>query len=53
VIELRGYVHENGNKPLADWLEELDAAAAAKVNGALTTMERKLFEHQGRRRGRI
>jgi putative addiction module killer protein len=43
VIELRGYTDENGNKPFAQWLEDLDAAAAAKVTIALTRMEQGNF----------
>ena len=39
MIELRGYVDENGNKRFAHWLEALDAAAAAKVTIALARME--------------
>src|SRR5664280_1369570 len=30
MIELRGYIDENGNKRFAQWLDGLDAAAAAK-----------------------
>ncbi len=39
MIELRGYVGENGTKRFAMWLEALDAWAAAKVTIALTRME--------------
>ena len=39
MIELRGYIDENGNKRFANWLEALDAAAAAKVTIALTRIE--------------
>jgi len=35
MIEIRGYIDENGNKRFAQWLEGLDAAAAAKVTIAL------------------
>jgi len=45
MIELRGYIDENGNKPFADWLEDLDAPAAAKVTIALTRMERGNFSN--------
>jgi putative addiction module killer protein len=38
MIELRGYMDENGNKRFAQWLEGLDAVAAAKVT-ALARME--------------
>jgi hypothetical protein len=39
MIEIRGYIDENGNKGFAQWLEGLDAAAAAKVTIALARME--------------
>jgi putative addiction module killer protein len=39
VIELRGYIDEQGNKRFANWLEALDSAAAARVTIALTRME--------------
>jgi putative addiction module killer protein len=39
MIELRGYIDENGNKRFAQWLEGLDATAAAKVTIALARME--------------
>jgi putative addiction module killer protein len=45
MIELRGYVDENGNKPFASWLEDLDASAAAKVTIALARMERGNFSN--------
>jgi putative addiction module killer protein len=45
VIELRGYVDENGNKRFANWLEGLDAAAAAKVTITLTRMEQGNFSN--------
>lgn len=49
MIELRGYIDENGNKRFAQWLEGLDAAAAAKVTIALARMEQGEFlEDQGR-----
>jgi putative addiction module killer protein len=38
MIELRGYVAENGNQPFADWFDELDAHAAARIAVALTRM---------------
>lgn len=31
MIELRGYIDENGNKRFAKWFADLDAIAAAKV----------------------
>ena len=39
MIRLRGYIDEDGNRRFADWLEGLDASAAAKVTIALTRME--------------
>ena len=42
-IELRGYIDENGNKRFANWLEQLDPSAAAKVTIALTRMEQGNF----------
>jgi putative addiction module killer protein len=43
MIELRGYIDENGNKPFAKWLDELDITAAAKVTIALARMEQGNF----------
>jgi putative addiction module killer protein len=43
MIELRGYIDERGNKRFAQWLEGLDAAAAAKVTIALARMEQGNF----------
>src|SRR5258707_11022808 len=43
MIELRGYIDENGSKRFAEWLEGLDAAAAAKVTIALARMEQGSF----------
>jgi putative addiction module killer protein len=43
MIALRGYIDENGNKRFAQWLEGLDAAAAAKVTTALARMEQGNF----------
>jgi putative addiction module killer protein len=39
MLELRGYIDERGNKRFAEWLEGLNAAAAAKVTIALARME--------------
>jgi putative addiction module killer protein len=39
VIELRGYIDEHGNKRFAQWLEGLDATAAARVTIALARVE--------------
>ncbi len=43
MFELRGYIDENGNKRFANWLERVDASAAAKVTIALTRMEQGNF----------
>ena len=43
MIELRGYIDEQGNKLFATWLETLDPAAAAKVTIALARMEQGNF----------
>ena len=40
MIELRGYIDENGNKRFAKWFEGLDAMAAAKVAIVLARMEK-------------
>lgn len=39
MVELRGYIDENGNKRFAQWFGGLDAAAAARVTIALARME--------------
>ena len=39
MIELRGYIDENGGRRFANWFAGLDASAAAKVTIALTQME--------------
>src|SRR4051794_36030569 len=36
VLELRGYIDENGNRRFATWFDGLDATAAAKVTIAPT-----------------
>ncbi len=36
MIELRGYIDERGNKRFAEWLNGLNAPAAAKVTIALS-----------------
>jgi len=41
MIELRGYIDEQGNKRFAEWLDALDASAAAKVTIALSRIELK------------
>jgi putative addiction module killer protein len=43
MIELRAYVGEQGNKPFAEWLDGLDAQAAAEVTIALARMEQGNF----------
>ena len=43
MIELHGYIDEHGNKRFADWLDRLDAVAAAKVTIALARMEEGNF----------
>jgi putative addiction module killer protein len=45
VVELRGYIDEQGNRLFAIWLERLDAAAAAKIAIALTRMEQGNFSN--------
>jgi putative addiction module killer protein len=45
MIELRGYIDENGNKRFAKWLDGLDAAAAAKVAIALARMAQGNFSN--------
>jgi len=39
MIELRGYIDEQGNRRFANWLDALEHTAAAKVTIALTRME--------------
>jgi hypothetical protein len=39
MLELRGYIDENGNRRFAKWFAGLDAIAAAKVTMALTRIE--------------
>ena len=43
MIELRDYVDENGNQRFAQWLEGLDATAAAKATITLARMEQGNF----------
>jgi len=43
MVELRGYIDENGIKRFAIWIEGLDATAAAKVTIALARMEQGNF----------
>src|SRR5262245_30071573 len=39
MVELRGYIDQNGKKRFAGWFESLDPSAAAKVTIALTRIE--------------
>ena len=39
MVELRGYIDQQGNKPFAKWFSDLDNNAAARVTTALTRME--------------
>jgi putative addiction module killer protein len=43
MIELRGYIDDHGHKRFAEWLDGLDAIAAAKVTIALSRMEQGNF----------
>ena len=45
MIELRGYIDEQGKKRFAEWLEELDEVAAAKVTIALARLEQENFSN--------
>ncbi len=45
MIDLRGYIDENGTKRFAEWLEGLDALAAAKVTIGLARMEQGNFSN--------
>jgi putative addiction module killer protein len=45
VIELRGYIDENGNRRFASWLNSLDSTGAAKVTIALTRIEQGNFSN--------
>ena len=38
-MDIREYEADDGTSPLADWFDELDAQAAAKVTTALTRLE--------------
>jgi putative addiction module killer protein len=42
-IEIRGYIDEDGNKRFAQWLEDLDAEATARVTIVLARMEQGNF----------
>jgi putative addiction module killer protein len=45
LIELRGYIDENGNKPFANWFAELDINAAARIGTNLSRLERGNFSN--------
>ncbi len=45
MIELCGYVDEFGHKRFAEWVEKLDAVAAAKVTIALSRIEQGNFSN--------
>jgi putative addiction module killer protein len=39
MVEVRAYIDAKGNKPFAQWFNELDMRAAAKVTTAVTRIE--------------
>jgi len=45
VIEVREYVDDSGKSPFADWLDELNAPAAAKVTIAINRISRGNFSN--------
>lgn len=45
MVELRGYIDEKGNRPFAEWFDELDNNAAARVAAAMTRMEQGNFSN--------
>ena len=45
MIELRAYIDENGAERFAEWFDELQAPAAARVTIALTRMEQGNFSN--------
>ncbi len=45
MVELRGYIDENGNKRFAAWLEGLEATTAAKVTIAIARMGQGNFSN--------
>lgn len=45
MIELRGYIDESGRQRFAEWFEDLNSAASAKVAVALTRMEQGSFSN--------
>ena len=45
MVEIREYTNPDGYSPFADWFNELDAQAAAKVTTALVRMEQGNFSN--------
>lgn len=45
MVEIREHTNSDGSSPFADWFNELDARAAAKVATALTRMEQGNFSN--------
>ncbi len=45
VVELRGYIDETGRKRFADWFEDLESRASAKLAIALTRMAQGNFSN--------
>ena len=43
MVEIREYTNPEGGSPFADWFNDLDARAAAKVTTALVRMEQGNF----------
>jgi len=45
MIEVREYLDRNGRSPYAEWFDDLDAPAAAKVASAVTRMSQGNFSN--------
>ncbi len=45
MMEIREYTNPDGRSPFADWFNDLDAQAAAKVTTALVRMEQGNFSN--------
>lgn len=45
MMEIREYTNPDGGSPFADWFNDLDAQAAAKVTTALVRMEQGNFSN--------
>ncbi|RTL80115.1 type II toxin-antitoxin system RelE/ParE family toxin [Methylocystis echinoides] len=45
MLELRYYLHADGNSPFEEWFSDLDAAAGAKVAVALARLEQGNFSN--------